>query len=91
MIQIDLSVPHVHRKMVHVQMRFTAPEKNTHVQLASWRPGRYEMGNFAKNVSHVLCLENGNTAKWRKISKDVWKIECNAGSTIEFSFNYSAL
>jgi predicted metalloprotease with PDZ domain len=59
--------------------------------LASWRPGRYEMGNFAKNVSHILCLENGNTAKWKKVAKDIWEIDCSAGSTIEFSFNYSAL
>jgi len=91
MIQVHLSVPHVHRKMVHVHIRFTAPVKNPQLQLASWRPGRYEMGNFAKNVSHVLCLENGNTAKWKKTAKDQWEIECEAGSTIEFSYNYSAL
>jgi predicted metalloprotease with PDZ domain len=45
------------------------------IQLPAWRPGRYELGNFAKNIQRWEALDqNGNALKYEKITKDCWKV-----------------
>lgn len=91
MIQIELSVPEVHRKMVHVKMKFKATQNEQVIQLSSWRPGRYEIGNFAKNVSHVRCSNaQGDQLRWNKAAKDQWQIHNSRVEELIFEFNYNA-
>ncbi len=91
MIHISLSTPHIHRKMVKVRMTFLSSSNNQIVQLSSWRPGRYEMGNFAKNISHVKAFNSSNeNIELRKIEKDKWLISCSANEQITFEYFYCA-
>ncbi len=91
MIHISLSTPHIHRKMVKVRVSFSHSEENQIVQLSSWRPGRYEMGNFAKNISHVQAFDSSNeNIELRKIEKDKWCIACNSNEQITFEYFYCA-
>ena len=91
MIHVSLSTPRIHRKMVKVRVSFSHSEENQIVQLSSWRPGRYEMGNFAKNISHVKAFDSSNTPLGvRKTEKDKWCITCNADELITFEYFYCA-
>ena len=91
MIHISLSAPHIHRKMVKVSVSFSHSEENQIVQLSSWRPGRYEMGNFAKNISHVKAFTSSKTPlEVRKTEKDKWLILCIADEQITFEYFYCA-
>ncbi len=91
MIHVSLSTPHIHRKMVKVRVSFSHSEENQIVQLSSWRPGRYEMGNFAKNISHVQAFNSSNeNIGIRKIEKDKWNISCKANEQITFEYFYCA-
>jgi predicted metalloprotease with PDZ domain len=91
MIHISLSTPRIHRKMVKVRVSFSHSEENQIVQLSSWRPGRYELGNFAKNISHVEAFDSSNTPlEVRKTEKDKWCIACNADEQITFEYFYCA-
>jgi predicted metalloprotease with PDZ domain len=91
MIHVSLSTPRIHRKMVKVRVSFNHSEKNQIVQLSSWRPGRYEMGNFAKNISHVKAFDSSNASlEVRKTEKDKWCITCNADEQITFEYFYCA-
>ncbi len=91
MIHISLSTPHIHRKMVKVRVSFSHSEENQIVQLSSWRPGRYEMGNFAKNISHLQAFDSSNeNIELRKIEKDKWCISCNSNEQITFEYFYCA-
>ncbi len=59
------------------------------LQLSSWRPGRYELGNFAKNIRTFRVLDQNNTVlKFDKYSKDSWNIECEDSSVITVSYEY---
>lgn len=59
------------------------------LQLPSWRPGRYELGNFAKNVKRVDAFdENGNTLSYLKSTKDLWVIETNGAKKIKITYSY---
>jgi predicted metalloprotease with PDZ domain len=91
MIHISLSTPHIHRKMVKVRMTFLSSSNNQIVQLSSWRPGRYEMGNFAKNISHVKAFNASNEKiSTHKIAKDQWLVACKNEEQITFEFFYCA-
>ncbi|UZR95851.1 M61 family metallopeptidase [Chondrinema litorale] len=57
-------------------------------RLPSWRPGRYELQNFAKNVRDFIANDvEGNTLSYLKTNKDTWIV--NTESVDEISINYS--
>lgn len=47
------------------------------LQLPAWRPGRYELGNFAKNIKDFNAFGAKNEfLNFSKKTKDLWLIEC---------------
>ncbi len=61
------------------------------IQLPAWRPGRYELGNFAKNVQKWTAFDsNGNELPSKKITKDLWEVETNGNTNIHIKYNYYA-
>ncbi|MDG1476487.1 MAG: PDZ domain-containing protein [Vicingaceae bacterium] len=61
------------------------------LQLPAWRPGRYELGNFAKNVQKWAAFdENGNNLFSKKITKDLWEVETQGNNKIHIKYNYFA-
>jgi predicted metalloprotease with PDZ domain len=66
-------------------------KEDLEVQLPAWRPGRYELGNFAKNIRNWKAVdENGNLLNFKKIKKDLWSIKTNGAASITISYNYYA-
>ena len=61
------------------------------LQLPSWRPGRYELGNFAKNIKdfNVLCRDN-KKVRFSKKTKDLWELECQYSDQIIITYSYYA-
>lgn len=61
------------------------------VQLPSWRPGRYELGNFAKNVQKWDAFDqDGHLLNSKKITKDCWEIETKKVQQVHIKYNYFA-
>ncbi len=61
------------------------------LQLPAWRPGRYELQNFAKNIQLFEVFdEKGQKLKTSKITKDRWKVQTNGAKTITAKYNYYA-
>jgi predicted metalloprotease with PDZ domain len=61
------------------------------LQLPSWRPGRYELGNFAKNIKRVEAFdENGKSLEYSKSTKDLWHINTKGVSKIKITYSYFA-
>ena len=61
------------------------------VQLPAWRPGRYELANFAKNVQKWAAFDNmGNVLFSKKITKDLWEVETKGIATVHIKYNYFA-
>jgi predicted metalloprotease with PDZ domain len=62
-----------------------------HLQLPAWRPGRYELGNFAQNIiSFQVLNENDGQLSFKKITKDRWEINANGSKTIKAAYTYYA-
>ena len=61
------------------------------LQFPVWRPGRYERGDFAKNIHGFQVVdEKGKKVDFYKTSKDVWKVNCEAAEKIAISYKYYA-
>jgi predicted metalloprotease with PDZ domain len=67
-------------------------EEDVYLQLPSWRPGRYEIINFAKNIQKIKVLDDlGNPISFKKISKDRWHVtKSSKTSSIYVHYNYYA-
>ena len=61
------------------------------LQLPSWRPGRYELGNFAKNIKRVdIVNEKNETLTYTKTSKDLWQVDTKSSQSIKVTYSYYA-
>ena len=61
------------------------------LQLPAWRPGRYELGNFAKNVKRVdMFNERGESIPYQKLNKDLWEVNCANSQSIKITYSYYA-
>src|ERR1051325_1550712 len=87
-----LSVANPSSHYIQIEAAAENPEKKEIlIQLPSWRPGRYELGNFAKNVRNFRAYEeNGREIKSEKITKDRWIISCSGISKFFIRYEYYA-
>ncbi len=59
------------------------------LQLPAWRPGRYELGNFAKNIRKVEAFDaQGKVLHYTKSTKDLWIIDTNGSATVKVRYSY---
>lgn len=87
---VSRDFPHRH----FISFTGTFPTYDQHrilLQLASWRPGRYELGNFSKNIRAWKAEGvDGQALSFRKISKDLWEVDCHGLSHVTVSYEYYA-
>lgn len=61
------------------------------LQLPAWRPGRYELGNFAKNIKRVDIFNEKNEALvYTKLNKDLWEVQTKNASRVKITYSYYA-
>ncbi|MBP7809819.1 MAG: M61 family metallopeptidase [Bacteroidia bacterium] len=61
------------------------------LQLPAWRPGRYELGNFAKNIKRVDAFDTKeNVLEFTKTTKDCWLIKTKGVSEVKITYSYFA-
>jgi len=82
------SKPHQH----FIDIEYTIDNINSEtieLQLPAWRPGRYELGDFAKNIQQWSAYGQNNSAlSFKKITKDKWLVDTGGNSEITIRYNY---
>ncbi|MFQ5772119.1 MAG: M61 family metallopeptidase, partial [bacterium] len=67
------------------------PEQSVEVSIPAWRPGRYVIQNYAKNVVDFTAYdEHKNPLFYRKIDKDTWRIEKTTSQNVLVKYDYYA-
>lgn len=62
------------------------------LQLPAWRPGRYELQPFAKNIQRFTVVDgSGQPLAVRKLTKDRWRVETAGATELTVQYNYYAL
>ena len=80
------------QQYIHISVNFETKSDETIVRLPSWRPGRYELGNFAKNVKGFKVFDDENKRLLTpKITKDAWQIDTRETKTIRVEYSYYAV
>jgi len=88
--QISAQKPESHFLEVEVRIgQISSP--TTELQLPAWRPGRYELQNFAKNLQQFGVFDqNGKALPFHKITKDRWQVATTEVTEIVVKYNYYA-
>ncbi len=92
MINYIISYKHPHRHYIDFEIHTsTNGKKKMQFQLAAWRPGRYELGNFSQNIQKWHAYdEHKNALKFYKISKDLWEVDTSKAKKISIIYNFYA-
>lgn len=62
------------------------------LQLPAWRPGRYELQQFAKNIQRFDIVDGeGNPLRFHKITKDRWRVQTDGATELTARYNYYSL
>lgn len=91
MTKYHFNIEHPNQQYVQIKLTAEIKQAETLVQLPSWRPGRYELGNFAKNVKGFKVFDqHGKKLSFQKQSKDLWRIETEGATQISVEYSYYA-
>lgn len=90
MIHYKIFLKHPSSHYIYVDVTIDKIDSNLiELQLPAWRPGRYELGNFAKNVKRFdVYDENEKVLMYTKTNKDLWVVETNGAKKIKVSYSY---
>jgi predicted metalloprotease with PDZ domain len=90
MISVHIKISERVSKTIDIEIIIPNPTRlDFVVQLPAWRPGRYEMQNFAKNISTFKSFgSNGLEINHCKITKDSWKIAAQNSDLIKLHYSY---
>ncbi|MBS1924002.1 MAG: M61 family metallopeptidase [Bacteroidetes bacterium] len=89
MMHFRFSISHAASHFVDIELTIQTNGDETLLKLPVWRPGRYEEGNFAKNIRNFKVQDiSGKEVKWKKVSKSSWLLQTNKRDTIKINYQY---
>lgn len=79
-----------HKHIVEITMLLEKIDKpKVILQLPAWRPGRYELANFGKNLFQVSCQNlKGTKLSCQKISKETWEVNSEGETSLVIKYKY---
>ena len=91
-LHYSVSIKNPHRHFIHFRTVIPAMgQDELKVRLASWRPGRYEMGSFAKNVRCWKATDmQGAPLQHNKTASHQWVVNARGQSQIIIEYEYYA-
>ena len=92
MIKYNISYKYPHRHFI--DFKLSAPtngEDKIQFQLPAWRPGRYELADFAQNIHKWQAYNKENQKlNFKKITKDLWEVESKGLDEITILYSFYA-
>jgi predicted metalloprotease with PDZ domain len=90
-MKVIFSYTDPHRHFLDIRLELTPDTTLTTLQLPRWRPGRYELGNFAKNIREFSVWNAKKEAlQFEKKTKDCWEIATTPNEPIAVIYRYYA-
>lgn len=91
MVKYSFYIDNPNQQYIRIRAEFEVKGERMTIQLPSWRPGRYELGNFAKNVKGFKVLDcNSQRLSFKKNAKDKWEVNTAGESKITVEYSYYA-
>lgn len=92
MIYFQISCPNPTSQFLQIKLNLDILEKRpVSIQLPAWRAGRYQLANFAQNISGFQVFDEKNDpVPFEKSSKDSWSILPTSAGSVHISYEYWA-
>jgi predicted metalloprotease with PDZ domain len=91
MVSYTFSIENANQQYIRITAEFITPSELTILHIPAWRPGRYELGNFAKNIKNFKVFNDLNECiDFQKTAKDVWPVNTSSTKTIRVEYCYYA-
>ena len=92
MINYNISYQKPHKHLIDFELiTSTKNKEKIQFQLSAWRPGRYELADFAQNIINWQAYnEKDEKLSFKKITKDLWEVECKNCIEIKIIYNFYA-
>ena len=91
MVTYTFSIENANQQYIAISVVFNTPLAETTIHIPAWRPGRYELGNFAKNIKSFKVFNGQNKrVDAKKTSKDAWIVETSSTESIRVEYSYYA-
>lgn len=77
---------------VDIELNCSSLQKHVlNFHIPAWRPGRYELANYAENISSFEAFdENGDQLKYKKTSRNCWQVKTRGTNTVKVKYQYYA-
>ncbi len=85
---------HIPSQFIQIELTLQCHKNESiQLQLPAWRPGRYELANYAQKLKSISCHASGEEVKLTKLSKDLWQFEAidTAPHLIQYEFHASQM
>jgi predicted metalloprotease with PDZ domain len=91
MIQYVITANHPNRHYIDIAMSVDCDGASVQFHLPAWRPGRYELANYARNIQYWRAFDqHGQPLQARKLSKDSWEVQTAGTRSVTILYNYYA-
>lgn len=88
-MNFHLSIPKPNEQYLHIECSFAVNQEQIEIYLPSWRPGRYELANFAKNIRGLKVFnEDNRLVPFSKSSKDSWMVNAGKSKLLKIKYQY---
>jgi len=84
----DISYDKPTTHFLSFKVTLKSPKPNLLIQLPNWRPGRYQIQNFAKRIKNLSAKdERGQNLSVKKVDKSSWRLSNEVGGvTINYEY-----
>jgi predicted metalloprotease with PDZ domain len=88
-MKYSISYQQAHKHFIDIELNIDNIEQNfIYLQLPSWRPGRYELTNFSRNIQKFDVInEKGMHLPFQKVSREKWEINTGGNKKIKIRYN----
>jgi predicted metalloprotease with PDZ domain len=91
-VRYTFSAEDSNKQYVQINVEIPVFKETTLIHLPSWRPGRYELGNFAKNINRFSVYnDQKKSLPFQKINKDTWEVQTVDTNYISIEYSYYAV
>ncbi|MEM9933532.1 MAG: hypothetical protein AAF824_07960 [Bacteroidota bacterium] len=78
-------------RLVHVHITYSVQASHTTWYLPKWRPGRYELQAYHRNIDEVsAATAEGHALPMHRISTHSWQLEAEVGQEVHIHYLYYA-
>ncbi len=91
-MQLDVAYQLPHKHLIDFALHIPTKGADTlRLQLPVWRPGRYELQNFVRNIQRIYAVsETGEPLPLHRVARNTWELTTKGAKKATLHYNYFA-